>query len=137
MYGSVYDWYTIEGAAMRLHNGRYYCFYSGGAWENDNYGIGYVVADHPLGPYRQPGVSNLLMRSVPGKVIGPGHNSFTLSPDGSEEVIVYHAWDSAMTARLMRVDRLHWDGDMPITNGPTWEPQPAFDLPHTSQSTSS
>lgn len=124
MYGAVYDWHTIEGAAMRLHNGRYYCFYSGGAFERDNYGVAYVVADHPLGPYQRPeGVDGPLLRSAPGQVIGPGHNSFTEGPDGSE-YIIYHGWDPAMTARLMRVDRLVWAGDTPVIEGPTWTPQP-------------
>jgi GH43 family beta-xylosidase len=119
MYGSVYDWYTIEGPAMRFHNDKYYCFYSGGAWEHDNYGVFYVIADHPLGPYRRPtDTDGPILRSVPGKVIGPGHNSFTTGPDG-EEYIVYHGWDAKMTARLMRIDPLRWDGDHPVILGPT------------------
>jgi GH43 family beta-xylosidase len=129
MYGAVYDWYTVEGAALRIHNGRYYCFFSGGAWEQENYGVAYVVADHPSGPYHRPqGVERPLLRSVPGRVIGPGHNSFTESSDGSE-YIVYHGWDTAMTARLMRIDRLLWEGDHPIIHGPTWTPQPVPAVP--------
>lgn len=137
MYGGVYDWHTIEGAATRVHNGRYYCFYSGGAWERENYGVSYVVADHPLGPYRRPdGLDGPIFRSVPGHIIGPGHNSFTESPDGKQEFIVYHAWDAAMTARLMRVDRLTWDGDRPALHGPTWTPQPLpFDTSDTAHAT--
>lgn len=125
MYGAVYDWHTIEGAALRLHNGRYYCFYSGGAWEHDNYGVAYVVADHPSGPYHRPQeIEGPLLRSVPGQVIGPGHNSFTATDDG-QEYIVYHGWDAAMSARLMRVDRLTWADDTPVIHGPTHTPQPA------------
>ncbi len=124
MYGSVYDWHTIEGAVTRVHNGRIYCFYSGGAWERDNYGVSYVVADHPLGPYRAPArASRPVLQSIPGVVIGPGHCSFTESPAG-EEFIVYHAWDPAMTARLMRIDRLQWVDDIPVVLGPTTTPQP-------------
>lgn len=122
MYGSVYDWHTIEGAAMRVHNGRYYCFYSGGAWEFDNYGLSYVTADHPLGPYSRPEHEGPLLKTVPGKVIGPGHNSFTESP-AAQEYTVYHAWDAAMSARLMRIDKLHWDGELPVFEGPTWTEQ--------------
>jgi GH43 family beta-xylosidase len=111
---------------MRVHNGRYYCFYSGGAWARDNYGIAYVVADHPLGPYRNPeGVVGPIFRSVPDRVIGPGHNSFTVSPDGSQEYVVYHAWDIHMSARYMRLDRLEWPEDRPVLVGTTWTPQPA------------
>jgi GH43 family beta-xylosidase len=125
MYGAVYDWYTIEGAALRFHNGRYYCFFSGGAWENDNYGIAYAVADNVLGPYRLPSENQkVLLRSVPGRVIGPGHNSFTMSPDGDQEYIVYHAWDPGRTARRMCIDPLDWDDGTPVVRGPTWTPQP-------------
>lgn len=125
MYGAIYDWYTIEGAAVRVRDGKIYCFYSGGAWERENYGVSYVVADHPLGPYQRPdGPSRPLLTSVPGQVIGPGHNSFTTAPDGSD-VIVYHGWDAAMTARQLRIDRLTWQGSRPILHGPTFTPQPA------------
>jgi GH43 family beta-xylosidase len=125
MYGAVYDWHTIEGAALRLHNDRYYCFYSGGAWEHDNYGISYVVADHVLGPYSLPsGNQPILLRSAPGHLIGPGHNSFTESSDGSQEYIVYHAWDPGMTARRMCMDQLNWDNGTPVIHGPSWTPQP-------------
>ena len=125
MYGALYDWYTIEGAALRYHNGRYYCFYSGGAWEHDNYGVSYVVADHVLGPYRPPsGNRQALLHSVPGHVIGPGHNSFAMSANGEQEYIVYHAWDPGMTARRMCIDRLDWDHETPVIHGPTWTPQP-------------
>jgi GH43 family beta-xylosidase len=125
MYGAVYDWYTIEGAALRFHNDRYYCFFSGGAWEHDNYGISYVVADHALGPYSLPsGNQQVLLRSVPGRVFGPGHNSFAESPNGDQEYIVYHAWDPDMTARRMCIDPLNWEDGTPVIQGPTWTPQP-------------
>jgi len=126
MYGGVYDWHTVEGAAVQVHEGRFYCFYSGGAWERENYGVSYVVADHPLGPYRRPegGHEALLMRSRPG-IVGPGHNSFTTSPDGSQTWIVYHAWDEAQTARRMCIDRLEWEGERPVTAGPSSGPREA------------
>jgi GH43 family beta-xylosidase len=127
MYGDTYDWYTVEGAAVRVHNGRIYCFYSGGAWEHDNYGIAYVTADHPLGPYHPPKDAEVdlpILRSDPPHMIGPGHNSFITTPDGAEYA-VYHAWDAGMTARRMCLDRLHWDGDRPVIHGPTSTPQPA------------
>jgi GH43 family beta-xylosidase len=125
MYGAVYDWYTIEGPALRFHNNHYYCFYSGGAWEHDNYGISYVVADHVMGPYILPAANHqVLLSSVPERVIGPGHNSFTTSPNGDQEYIIYHAWDPEMTARRMCIDKLDWDNGEPMIHGPTWTPQP-------------
>lgn len=123
IYGGVFDWHTIEGPSLRVHDGRYYCFYSGGAWSSDTYGISYVVADHPLGPFRRPAIEAPILKSVPEKVIGPGHNSFVRGPDDREEYIVYHAWLPDMSARLMRIDRLIWRNGEPVINGPTWTPQ--------------
>jgi GH43 family beta-xylosidase len=127
MYGQVFDWHTVEGASVQVHDGKYYCFYSGGAWERDNYGVSWVVADHPLGPYLRPegGEEALLMRTPQGgELLGPGHNSFTVSPDGSETWIVYHAWDPGQTGRRLCIDRLDWKDGKPVTNGPTWTKQP-------------
>jgi len=124
-YGQVWDWYTVEGAFVRKHDGRYYCFYSGGAWREPNYGVSYVVADHPMGPYELDfeAVGPKILRTDPGKVIGPGHASFVLGPDGAQEYIVYHAWDPEHTGRTMRMDPLAWGADGPWSPGPTVAPQ--------------
>jgi beta-xylosidase len=108
MYGGVYDWHTLEGPSVRAHAGKYYCFYSGGRWENNTYGVDYGVADRVTGPYSDAGneAGPRVLRSLPG-VIGPGHNSIVDTPEG-EEFIVFHAWDPAMTARRMFVAPLAW-----------------------------
>ncbi len=126
MYGNVYDWYTLEGPFVRFFNGRYYCFYSGGAWEEENYGVSFGVADHPLGPWTEGDAARgpAILRTVPGRVLGPGHNSAVEGPAGSE-YIVYHAWDPARTARRMCIDRLTWTPDGPTCDGPTFSQQPA------------
>ncbi len=115
MGGTVADWYTLEGPSVVKRQDRYYCFYSGGNFQNDTYGVDYLVADHPTGPWTEVGRERgpQIMRSVPGRVIGPGHNSIVSSPDGRQDYIVYHAWDAAMTARQMWVDPLLWTADGP------------------------
>ncbi|HWG86117.1 MAG TPA: glycoside hydrolase family 43 protein, partial [Deinococcales bacterium] len=125
MYGAIYDWYTLEGPFVRKHGNRYYCFYSGGAWEEPNYGVSYAVATHPLGPWEEPAADGpTVLRSIPGQVVGPGHNSIVRGPDG-EDYIVYHAWDEAKTGRRMCIDRLEWTLNGPRTEGPTFTTQPA------------
>lgn len=126
MYGAVYDWHTLEGPFVRRRDGRYWCFYSGGAWEHGDYGVSYAVADHPLGPFAESATRDgpAVLRAVPGLVVGPGHSSIVTGPDG-HDYIAYHAWDRARTRRRMHVDRLEWGPDGPLPVGPTRPPQPA------------
>ena len=124
IYGAVYDWYTLEGPCVRKRDGRYFCLYSGGSFQGETYGVSYAVADSPLGPYEEPHEGPVILKTVPGKVIGPGHNSLVEAPNG-DEYIVYHAWDVDVTARRMCIDRLEWGPEGPTCSGPTWTPQPA------------
>jgi beta-xylosidase len=108
VYGQTFDWHTIEGPCVVKHDGRYYCFYSGANWQTPRYGVDYVVADHPMGPYTGQGDHARVLHGVPGKVRGPGHHSIVTGPDGTTQVVVYHAWDSGMTRRQLCIDRLEW-----------------------------
>jgi beta-xylosidase len=110
MYGRAWDWHTLEGPFVRKHEGRYYCLYSGGRWETENYGVDYGVAEQVLGPYSDEGNEDgpRVLRTVPNQLIGPGHNSMTIGPDGETEFIVYHAWDKEMKARQMFLDPIVW-----------------------------
>ncbi|WP_424952615.1 glycoside hydrolase family 43 protein [Deinococcus sp.] len=129
MYGAVYDWHTLEGPFVVRRGGSYYCFYSGGAWTDPSYGVSYAVAGAPLGPWHEPEAGTpVILKTVTGHVIGPGHNSLVQAPDG-ETVVVYHAWDVAQTARRLCVDRLDWTPEGPRLRGPTWTPQPGFSNP--------
>lgn len=121
------DWYTVEGPFVMRMADRYVCFYSGGRWENPNYGVSYAVADHPQGPWQEEVGADgpPLLRTVPGKVIGPGHNSAIVGPDLLTYYMVYHGWDPNCTARFPRIDRLAWEGGRPVVHGPTTDPQPA------------
>lgn len=124
MYGAVYDWYTLEGPFVVRRAGRYFCFYSGGAWEEPSYGVSYAVADHPFGPWTEPpGNGPALLRTVPGHVLGPGHNSVVTGPDG-RDYLVYHAWDPQKTARRMCLDVIHWTPAGPRVDGPSFTPRP-------------
>jgi GH43 family beta-xylosidase len=123
MYGRVYDWHTLEGPFVRKRDGRYWLFYSGGAWEEPGYGVSFAVADHPLGPFEEPRTGPSVLQTVPGRVLGPGHNSIVTGPDGADW-IVYHAWDAQRTARRMWIDRLRWGPEGPERSGPTEGPQP-------------
>jgi beta-xylosidase len=124
MYGGVHDWYTLEGPFVRKRHGRYWCVYSGGSWQGPDYGVSFAVADAPLGPFTEPSPGGpALLRSLAGRLEGPGHCSIVTGPDG-DDYLVYHAWDPEHTARRMCVDRLEWTPDGPRTSGPIADPQP-------------
>lgn len=120
MYGSVYDWHTLEGACVRKHQNCYYCFYSGGRWETENYGIDYGIADTVIGPYSDAGneAGARVLQSIPDQLLGPGHNSIVLGPDHQTEYLVYHAWNLERSMRQMYIDRLTW-----TPTGPRCYPQ--------------
>ena len=117
-------WHTVEGPFVVFHEGRYYCFYSGGAWHSTEYGVSYAVADSVRGPYTEVGESGpVVLRGVEGKVLGPGHNSIVLGPDNRTQFVVYHAWDVDRTVRRMCIDPLIWTSDGPRCDGPSWTPR--------------
>jgi len=60
-------------------------------------------------------------------VIGPGHQTF-VEIDG-QTWIVYHAWEVTPQGlktdwRFMWLDRLEWEADAPVIQGPTTGIQP-------------
>ncbi|MBE5768069.1 MAG: hypothetical protein E7333_00560 [Clostridiales bacterium] len=68
--------------------------------------------------------------SVDGST-GPGHNSFTTSPDGTEDYIVYHAnivSGTGFSGRSVRMQKFTWDGDMPVFGEPA-RPYEALPIP--------
>lgn len=123
MYGADHDWHTLEGPFVRRHDGRYWCFYSAGSWLEPTYAVGWAVSDHPLGPWHSPDDAEPLMRTVPGVVVGPGHNSVVTTPSGTD-VLVYHAWDPEMTRRRMFIDEVVWTPSGPTVDGPSYETRP-------------
>jgi GH43 family beta-xylosidase len=113
VYGQTFDWHTIEGPCVVKHDGRYYCFYSGANWQTPRYGVDYVEAEHPLGPYSEGGDHARVLQGIPGHVRGPGHYSIVFGPDGHTQFVLYHAWDAQMKEREMCLDKLQWTADGP------------------------
>ncbi len=109
-----FQWHTLEGPFVVPHDGLLYLLYSGGNFGDDTYGVDYLVAPDVYGEYQDTndGTAARVLRTVPERVIGPGHNSVVKGPDG-EDYVVYHAWDLGMAGRRLHLDRLRWTPEGP------------------------
>jgi GH43 family beta-xylosidase len=117
MYGATYEWHTIEGPAVVRRQGRCWMTYSGGAWTGDGYGVTWAVADSPLGPWHHPADAVPLLDTAGTGLLGPGHNSLVVAPDGSD-VVAFHAWDTPDGTRQMYLRRVDFTPDGPVLGEP-------------------
>jgi GH43 family beta-xylosidase len=127
-------WHTIEGPFVLKRKGRYYQMFSGGNWQNPSYGVSYALSNDLLNPdeWRQVADGELvlpILRTIPGEVVGPGHNSAVRSPDNRELFCVYHRWAADGSGRILALDRQDWAGERMLILGATTTPQPAPNLP--------
>lgn len=122
-------WHTVEGPCVIKRKQRYYQMFSGGNWQNVSYGVSYATTDNieTKEEWQQAsdGVRVLpILRTLPGQVTGPGHNSIVRGPDNQQWFCVYHRWAEDYSARLMCIDRLDWVGPNLTVIGPSVAPQP-------------
>ncbi|NQV36122.1 MAG: glycoside hydrolase family 43 protein, partial [Phycisphaeraceae bacterium] len=101
-----------EGPQILQRDGKVFIIYSAsGSW-TDHYCLGQLtlIGDDPLTANAWQKKRDPVFVGT-DKVISPGHASFTVSPDGAEDWIVYHTarhpgagWD-----RNVRAQRFSWD----------------------------
>jgi GH43 family beta-xylosidase len=115
-----YDWerrgepHVGEGPGMLAHDGKVFIIYSAsGSW-TDDYCVGMITwtGGDPLDPGSWVKTPRPVF-SKTAEVFGPGHASFTTSPDGREDWIVYHAakHKGAGWNRDVRMQRFTWNPD--------------------------
>ena len=119
-------WHTVEGPTVFKYKRKYFEMFSGGNWQNSSYGVGYATSEtiERADEWHQSidGSSVLpILRTIPEKVIGPGHNSAAVGLNGRELYCVYHCWQG--DERVMAIDRMGFAGDRLFVNGPTFTPQ--------------
>ena len=114
-------WHTIEGAFYFFDNDTHFCMYSGSAFTNETYFVGYCVAKGSPDDLRElewtKYPDNDTYRPVLSKnsfVEGTGHNS-VIRRDG-KWWIIYHGRDivpetEAKPARTFRADIMKVEGD--------------------------
>ncbi|MEI2281469.1 family 43 glycosylhydrolase [Paenibacillus polysaccharolyticus] len=122
-----YDWEIIgfkvnEGAAVLHRNGRLFISYSASA-TNHHYCMGLLTADEdadlldPASWEKSP--KPVFQTCEKNGQYGPGHNSFTVSPDGKTDILIYHARNYKEIEgdplydpnRHARAQVIHWNED--------------------------
>ena len=68
----------------------YYLTYSANNWETPLYGVGYAVADGPLGPWRKAPNNPILSQDASIGMYSTGHGDIERSPDGRQIFYVHH-----------------------------------------------
>lgn len=120
-------WHTVEGPFVLKRKGVYFEMFSGGNWQNTTYGVSFAMT-HDLKTEDEwvqfcDGETVLpILRTLPGEVVGPGHNSVVRGPNNRELYCVYHSWTD--DGRVLSIDRMDFAGDRIFIKGPTTSGQP-------------
>lgn len=127
-------WHTIEGSFVLKRKGVYYQMFSGGNWQNPSYGVSFATTRGLLAPDEWQQFSDgekilPILMTIPGKVIGPGHNSVVRGTDNFQLFCVYHRWSEDLRGRLLAIDRMDFVGERILILGATSEPQDAPNSP--------
>ncbi|CAE7653571.1 unnamed protein product, partial [Symbiodinium sp. CCMP2456] len=118
----------VEGPEMVRQGGWYFLFFAAGRFCQESYAEGVARSRDIWGPYEKLPIP-LLSTGIVGwdasegsvKIIGPGHASFPLEPDGSAKLIVWHASAGHNCHRRAYVARIEWlegDGGWPMVDLP-------------------
>ncbi|KAK7622194.1 alpha-N-arab-like proteininofuranosidase [Phyllosticta citricarpa] len=111
---------TNEGPQQLTNpmTGQTFVIYSGGRSDNRNYCLGQLelVGDDPMnvGDWHKHTDGCVFYQDARAEAYGVGHASFTTSPDGQEDWIVYHGMrnpTNGWTARSIRTQQFGWNDD--------------------------
>nr|WP_306173854.1 family 43 glycosylhydrolase [Pseudoalteromonas shioyasakiensis] len=107
---------VTEGAEILQHNGRTFMTYSASFCNTPDYKLGMLelVGDDPLKASSWKKYDKPVFERTE-EVLGPGHNGFFTSPDGTEDWLVYHGNDSVehgcSATRSLRAQKFTWNDD--------------------------
>jgi len=121
-------WHTVEGPTILKRKGTYFEMFSGGNWQNTTYGVSFAVTSDIRTRDEWIQFSDgdkvlPIVRTEPGLIVGPGHNSVVRGPNNRELYCVYHRWTDA--GRVLAIDRMDFAGKRIFVVGASHTPQPA------------
>lgn len=111
------DFTTNEGPIALQRNGKTFIIYSGNSCISEAYTLGMLTIDEKADPMVKENWTKskepVFKSSKENKMWGPGHNGFTVSPDGIEDWIVYHTLltSSFGAKRYLCMQKFTWNAD--------------------------
>ncbi|CAM3287633.1 glycoside hydrolase family 43 protein [Paenibacillus lupini] len=107
-----------EGPVILKRNGRVFLVYSASTTWSEDYALGMLTMDEKADPMLQSSwtksMEPVFRKSVENSVYATGHNSFTKSPDDTEDWIVFHALPAVGVEtkfRATRIQKFDWHPD--------------------------
>ena len=106
-----------EGPIALQRNGKTFIVYSGSFCVTEYYKLGMLTIDDDKDPMIKENWTKsdkpVFEASDKNEIWGPGHNSFTTSPDGKEDWIVYHALTKREVGgkRYLMMQEFKWNKD--------------------------
>lgn len=107
-----------EGPVVLQRNGRTFLVYSASTTWSEDYCLGMLTLENGADPMSAASWSKSMQpvfrKNAEYGVFAPGHNSFTRSPDETEDWIVYHALPAPgadLSLRSTRIQRIGWHPD--------------------------
>lgn len=107
-----------EGPVILERNGRVFLVYSASTTWSEDYALGMLAMDAAADPMLAESwtksMQPVFRKSAENGVYATGHNSFTKSPDGREDWIVFHALPAPgvdTRHRATRIQRFGWNPD--------------------------
>nr|WP_228047150.1 glycoside hydrolase family 43 protein [Saccharopolyspora sp. HNM0983] len=136
--GRLKDRRWAEGSSVvraQRTDGRplYFLTYSANNFQNASYGVGYAVAEHPLGPWRKSGANPVLHQDEQLGLYSTGHGSAVDGQRPGERYYVFHGRPAPDTDRRLYTGALHLDpdaGSLDITESTADEPVPSGVAPY-------
>ena len=108
---------VVEGPTALYHNGKTFIVYSGSDTGNYNYCLGLLTYNGKSDPLQKSSWAKtgpVFLYSEANGVYGPGRATFTISPDGKQNWMVYHAKSTSnytYEGRVTRAQQFTWNAD--------------------------
>ncbi|MGG6314292.1 glycoside hydrolase family 43 protein [Paenibacillus macerans] len=107
-----------EGPVLLRRNGFIFLVYSASTTWSEEYALGMLTMEESADPMIPASWTKspqpVFRKCAENGVYATGHNSFTQSPDGEEDWIVYHALpapDAEVALRATRIQKFGWKAD--------------------------